>query len=470
VRIVKKVFFEILPKWEYGRYKGKINWTKSIGHVVDFVYNDLKGKIEIIDYKKNKNMLTVKYLDSEFNIHTNGFRKCSLGELLKVKTVDHKYTVGSIINNMMLLEQIRMNRKKHTEKGYEYQCLKCGYIGKMYETQITANIGCQACANRIIVKGLNDIATTNPEYLKYFVDINDAYEYSRSANKEIKVKCPECGYMKTMTINALTNTGFSCNKCSDGIPYPEKFMMNVLDQLNIQYEIQKVFDWSKKIYHLKPKFKKLSGMKKYDFYIPKLNMIIETHGEQHYRTNFDKLGGRNIDEEIENDDLKMYLAYNNGIKHYIILDCRKSELEWIKNSIMNSKLNELFDLSKINWLKCHEYACNTNLIKTACKLWNKGLGAADISKILKIGHSTVIKYLHKGTELNLCNYINVNEPKIIVVYDLNQKELGIFNSINQLSRESEQYFGVKFSSGNISQVCQGKAKTHKGFKFAYKNK
>jgi hypothetical protein len=181
------------------------------------------------------------------------------------------------------------------------------------------------------------------------------------------------------------------------------------------------------------------------------------------------MGGRTNEEEMENDDLKMYLAYNNGIKKYVILDCRDSELEWIKNSILNSKLAKVFDLTNVDWLKCNEFATNTNLIKNTCELWNKGLGASDISKILKISYGSVIRYLHKGTELNLCNYINIKKIRAVVVYDLNQKELGIFNSINQLARDSEKYFGTKFSAGIISQVCQGKVKTHKGFKFAYKD-
>lgn len=449
---MKNMFFEDLPKWENGRYKGKINWTESIGHVVDFVYEDIKGHVKIIHYEKSKNLLTIKYLDSEFKILTNSFRKCSLGELLKVKTVDYKFTLGSIINNMKLTEQKRMARRNHTEKSYRYECLKCGYIGEMYEYQIAGNVGCQACANRIIVKGLNDIATTNPEYLKYFVDINDAYKYSKSANKNIKVKCPDCGHKKTMSINSLTNTGFSCNRCSDGIKYPEKFFTNLLDQLNVNFETRKRFKWS--------------NGKEYDFYIPSLNCIIETHGEQHYNGGFGRIGGRSIEEEQANDILKETLAKDNGIKYYIIIDCRYSESEWIKNSILNSKLNQLFNIDKIEWDKCDLMATSSVLIE-ACKLWNEGLKTMDISKILKVKQVTVINYLHKGTKLNLCKYINVKEPKKVIVYNLNQKELGTFDSINQLARESEKYFGVKFSIGSISQVCNGNAKTHKGFTFSF---
>ena len=34
----------------------------------------------------------------------------------------------------------------------------------------------------------------------------------------------------------------TCRKCSDGISYPEKFLYSILEQLNIDFETQKIFD------------------------------------------------------------------------------------------------------------------------------------------------------------------------------------------------------------------------------------
>ena len=34
---MKKVFLDNLPKWESGKYKGRINWKESIGHKVKFI-------------------------------------------------------------------------------------------------------------------------------------------------------------------------------------------------------------------------------------------------------------------------------------------------------------------------------------------------------------------------------------------------------------------------------------------------
>lgn len=449
-KIDKQIFLDHLP-----RYKGNfIDWINSIGLKVEFIYGDIKGYMDIIDYKKETHLLKIKYLNNEFIMHTNGFKRCCFGEILKVKTIDYKYELKEVINNMELLETIRIIHGDHTEKGYKYQCLKCGYKGEMYEYQFTGGTGCQACCNRIIVKGINDIATTNPEYIKYFVNIEDAYKYSRSANKNVKIKCPDCGYIKTMTINSLTNTGFACNKCGDGISYPEKFMFCLLEQLNLDFTTRKIFKWSLR--------------KEYDFYISLTNCIIETHGIQHYVDFKRKIKGyRSLEEEQENDRIKKELAKENNIQYYIVLDCRESNLDYIKNTILNSELTLLYDLSNIDWIKCGLFA-ESSIMKKVCELWDDGLNnTTEIAKITKLAQGTIINYLKRGTRIGLCSYINCKEMKRVAVYDLQGQELGIFKSLNNLARQSKDIFEIKFSTGCISSVCNGKTKTHKGYIFKF---
>ena len=107
-----------------------------------------------------------------------------------------------------------------------------------------------------------------------------------------------------------------------------------MKQLNIQFETEEVFDWAKN--------------KRYDFYVPILNCIIEAHGMQHYKDS----SWSTVQFQQENDALKENLALSNGIVNYIQLDCRTSNMEYIKQSILsNGKMNELFDLMKIDWDK-----------------------------------------------------------------------------------------------------------------------
>ena len=56
---MKEIFLDELPKM--GKY---INWKESIGCKVKFIYDDINGEIEIIDYYMNDNgkpYLIIKY-------------------------------------------------------------------------------------------------------------------------------------------------------------------------------------------------------------------------------------------------------------------------------------------------------------------------------------------------------------------------------------------------------------------------
>ena len=75
----------------------------------------------------------------------------------------------------------------------------------------------------------------------------------------------------------------------------------MLSQLNLSFDREKVFEWSegdaKKAY---------KGRKRYDFYLPASNTIIEVHGAQHYEKGFEAIGGRTLKEEQKNDEQNMY--------------------------------------------------------------------------------------------------------------------------------------------------------------------
>lgn len=319
-----------------------------------------------------------------------------------------------------------------------------------------------------ITIGYNDIATTAPWMVKYLKNKEDAYSYACKSNKKIWFTCPICGNEKCMRICDFYKRGICCPKCGDKTPYPEKIMFNVLCQLNIEFKYRQYFDWV--------------NNKEYDFYIQSLNTIVETHGRQHYEEQRRKSNRtKSLIEEQANDKLKKELALTNGIRpeNYIVIDCRKSELEFIKQNILNSNLNKLFDLNKIDWLKCQEFACSSR-VKEACDLWNSGIkNAINIGTIMNLSDVTITKYLHKGKELNWC--IDYDSKKILSERSRNiglangkQVEifkggfsLGIFPSCAELERKSLKLFGVKLNQGHISDVCIGRRKQHQGYTFRY---
>lgn len=340
----------------------------------------------------------------------------------------------------------------------------CNHCQSEYPASVnnrtSGGCNCPYCANQK-VNNTNCLWTTEPEVAKLLTNPEDGYQFTKGSGEKAKFTCPICNNSFMKVVKNVVNLGIGCTRCSDGLSYPEKFMINLLSQSELHYETQKIFEWSLN--------------KRYDFYIPSLNCIIETHGAQHfYENTFNHLGGRSLKEEQLNDELKRNLAINNGIEYYIVVDCSKSELNYIKNSIVNSNLGNVIELSDINWLKCHEFSCGT-LVKTACEIWNSSqLTTTEIGKLLNLERSTIRRYLRRGSELGWCDYSKEEFSK------RNNKSKGAWNTrevvqlskngdfVKQWNSTSEAARSLNIFSSNISRVCRGQLKSTGGFKWIYK--
>ena len=61
---MRKGFLENLPKSNHNG--GSIDWKNSIGSIVRFIYDDIEGYIEILDYVRDKNSkVLLKYNNKE---------------------------------------------------------------------------------------------------------------------------------------------------------------------------------------------------------------------------------------------------------------------------------------------------------------------------------------------------------------------------------------------------------------------
>ena len=328
------------------------------------------------------------------------------------------------------------------ERGYWFKCLEHPEHKseqkriKDFTNGHVGSITCNQC---------NSISITHPYLVKYLINKEDALKYTVYANTKIPMKCPECGFEKETSLNTLVSQGFGCNSCGDGISYPEKFVVNVLEQLNKIFKPQltkTTFKWC--------------GKYKYDNYIEKINCIIETHGNQHYEERTTGRWNKSLKETQENDFDKEWLARINKIKNYIILDCRESDMNWIKNSIMNSKLPQLLDFKEkdIDWLKCNEWACNS-MVKEVSNLWNIGIKSTlEIKQRLKLSKSSVVRYLNQGALLGWCDY-NGNEERRKRVC---KKIICLFNNeiFESITTASNKY---NIEDSDISKCCSGKCKS-----------
>lgn len=298
----------------------------------------------------------------------------------------------------------------------------------------------------------NSFEKKYPKLMKYLVDKEDG-KLPKNSGKKVKVKCPDCKFEKDMTIDKLSYRGFSCSICSDGISIPEKFIGNVLLNLKINFKTQYAPKWSEN--------------KRYDFYIDDIKAIIETHGGQHY---VQSNRGRSLQEEQENDKIKKDLASRNGIKKYIRIDCRESNFKWLKKNCVE-ELSSYFNLSNVDWCEIWD-KCQNSLMKKICEVWNNKKESdtvATISNNLKLSIGTVSKYLKRGTLLKWCNYNSKKESQkgnrkggISRGIETHQYtiECDFIRKYTSLSEAERQ---TKIKRSDIGDCCHGKRKTAGGY-------
>lgn len=329
-----------------------------------------------------------------------------------------------------------------------------------------------------IPQGNNNLLNIYPElcnkYWDYKRNNKTPDQYYPKSNQKVYWKCNECNYClpNKLYINNVVKCGLSCPRCSDGISYPEKLMFNILLQLNVEFKKEKLFNWSKNIKHNN---KKLCGNKIYDFWIESKNCIIEMHGNHHYKqSKWKNKKAKTLIEEQENDKLKENLAKVNNIKYYVAINCNKSDLEYIKNNILKSKLNKIFNLNEINWQEAHKKSCGSK-IKEVCDLWNNNTkNLSEMRKLTGLGNWAIIDYLKKGNEIGWCQYIPGEERnkltsqlgkkngKPIVQLTKEGKFINEYESISEASRI------LNIDISNISKVCNKKRNLTKNFIFMFK--
>jgi hypothetical protein len=462
---MRKVFLDDLPRKKYGNTE-VIDWKSGVGCSIDFIYDEIYGVFNILEYQSKGQILKISYLDKQYEIRTPHLIKVKLKTILGKKTSEYKYFIDQRIfdskTDIVITGYTYKTNLKNKYKAYTFKCNKCGWNnGFIEESALIKGCGCSCCSGRTTVEGINDIPTTDPWMIKFFQGgYDEAKLYSKGSAKRIKPICPNCGniYKKDKSIGDIyNNRGFGC-PCGDGFSYPEKIMYSVLKQLNIDFEYKVVFDWSDK--------------KEYDFIVKDYNIIIETHGGQHYKDAF----GISLEKQRLNDDYKKMMAEKNGFK-YIEIDCRESNIDFIKESILLSEMNSILDFDLVNWKDADRYALESKL-GFVCKLKreNPDISSSEISKIVDVSQSTVQSYLKRGTKLGLCNYdsklemskgtgILLKRAKEVDVF-YGDQYIGRFPSITYIHRNCEDILKFKVGRTTIDNARKN-GKQYKGYTFKY---
>ena len=85
---MRKVFLEGLPK-KIHTGKECIDWEKSVGYKVKFIYDNTEGELEIVKYNKNNHELIIKYKNKLNRTKTSNFMRNQIGKIIKL-IVDKK--------------------------------------------------------------------------------------------------------------------------------------------------------------------------------------------------------------------------------------------------------------------------------------------------------------------------------------------------------------------------------------------
>ena len=305
----------------------------------------------------------------------------------------------------MIKQQIRIPHSKSSVKGYNIDCLVCGYNFNNQEANINRGDMCPLCSNHRVVAGVNDLWTTAPYIAQYLTNSEDGYKFAKYSNKSVDMTCPICRtHIGTKTICHVTVSGISCPCCGDNISFPNKFMYNLLLELGEEFKTEVGHDWC-----IFPSYndKDIMSHGRFDFLLPKRKILIEMdsslgHGKQLY-TNSSK----NLEETIYRDNQKDRVAKSLGYK-VVRIDCSyrdiNQRLQACIDGVKNSSLSDIFDFSNISWNEIFKKSFSSFVVQ-ACELYNQGLSSSEIADILHKNPTTIIDYLHQGNDCGLCNFI-----------------------------------------------------------------
>ncbi len=300
-----------------------------------------------------------------------------------------------------------------------------------------------------------------PWMLPLFVDKEYPLTHSLHSNKKTLVKCPTCGIIKEMSADTLYQRGHvTCGICTDGISLPNKIMRYILIHLDNIDDLK--FEY----------YPKWAERKAYDNYF-KYNdkeYIVEMDGGFHYLKNRFN-GGRPLEETLKSDKIKDKLAQKHDIE-LIRIDCKESNFEYIKTNIIQSKLNEIFDLSVIDWAECAKFSSESIVIK----VWNyykehsnENPTLLDIGNVFNLSTNTVMRYLKRGNDCGYLFYKNYskNRPKKekkpiknnsntlhtnsikVIVYDPFMNIIGEYKSLNYAVIEINKIYNLDFNVQGI---------------------
>ena len=236
--------------------------------------------------------------------------------------------------------------------------------------------------------------------------------FTRNSGKKFMPVCPNCGRLSERLIspNDLDRLkGISCI-CGDGVTIPNKIIRELADQA---LEMG-LISYKRKEY---PSVDSKGIARRFDMFIEDLNgnpYLIEMDGGYHgdiKKKHSPKEMVFVSAKQLLADYMKEQIAESLGLP-LIRVDCYKSDVKYIKNSLYNSDVAKIINLDLIDWDKIAR-VCSSSLMADICKYKaeHKDATATEVAELFDVTPSTVRNYWHNGTELGMCEYDSQAEGK-----------------------------------------------------------
>lgn len=211
------------------------------------------------------------------------------------KTLQYKEEALQIFKNNNTLEFVSFGyNKKLMKPTIKFKCLDCGLTSELQLIYFIKKQKCPGCsynAKHLTTKGI----------LKRIPKDLTLLEEYKGTDTKILIRHEECGFIwKTCIHNILQGCG--CPKCSKRHSKGEQKIIKWLENKNIVFSTEQKFDWS--------------DNKRYDFYLPEYNLLIEYMGIQHFKEV--PFFNKTLKEQKQIDDWKKEKALLHSFQYYAI--------------------------------------------------------------------------------------------------------------------------------------------------------
>ena len=278
---------------------------------------------EIVEYTRVSKPFVIKCLKcgkiaryASFNNYYNskrlGICSCYNQNNKFTQHNDNIKKVEDIINNDSDIEFIEYWYKVDTKKYMiRVKCLKCNQIYSKPIVEFIKNKSCPFCIGKELLntQALKSILSNEYELLSQY----------KSTNDYIIVK-HKCGFIWRTKAKKLYNY-IGCPRCNKKRSKGEQKIEAYLISHNLDFEIEKSFSWQSNL------------KRRYDFYLPNFNLLIEYNGEQHYLQNaYFKVP---VEEQKLIDQEKQEEALQHGFNYLVIGYFDFNNIETILNNWFN---------------------------------------------------------------------------------------------------------------------------------------